>query len=128
MPARKPRRLNGSAANVVNALAMMPASTTRMSAAVSNGTIGNTRAPPAPQAMASRVTVIRTPVRIDRSVCPPRPATNSQAPRSAAVTSTAPAQPISREWGAAGQARAKMTTMRTGWTQTPSLLSRTSRA
>src|SRR5690349_19437444 len=68
IPARNPRMLNGSAASVVNALAMRPARMTRSSAVVSNGTIGRTTAPPTPHAIATRVTVARTPVRTTRAL------------------------------------------------------------
>ena len=74
-PARNPRRLSGSAASVVSALAMIPASTTSVSAAISIGTRGKTSAPPTPHAIARRVTVTRTPERTDRSFSVPRAAT-----------------------------------------------------
>src|SRR5436309_1748648 len=128
MPARKPRMLRGSAARVVSALAMRPARITRMSAVVSNGTTGSTSAPPTPQVIASRVTVARTPVRTARSVSGRLEETYIHAPRSSAVNTTAPAQPSSRSWGASGQASATTTAMRMGCTQTPSVLSRSSRS
>src|SRR6266699_375616 len=102
MPARNPRMLNGSAASVVRALAMRPARITRISAVVSNGTTGSTSAPPTPQVMASMVTVARTPLRTARSDSRRREATYIHAPRSSAVSSTAPPQPSLEQAGEVG--------------------------